>query len=356
MLKLELDSIRGALKVAADQVRALPDEELVRLALREAERTEEPPTKALREEIARKPRRQARATRPRAVRNAAPQRKPKAARIASEDLGLKTADGPSGKVLARLLETAPLTAVELAKFCKLNSKQVSNALGQLKRAGRVRIASGTRNNAMWVATARQTGARKPKATRPVSDDEEEGEGVQLVSTIPPPPALPTLVSPPPFSVVVESADAFDGTIDELRARAAEIVSTRGPTRWGDILDELRVSNRSSVANSALIGLLKSKKLFAIEGVAKDTLLTSDPPSVSAKTRLPTFEEGEGDRRDDCTHYRDCLNRWMKVSDSLRRLRDREPQARCPAACASYSATPQHVRMGLAMAGGRRGDA
>jgi hypothetical protein len=359
-MMLQLDSIRQALKVAADQVRALPDEELVALALRSSES----PTKALREEIARKPRRSREPNRPQPARRSTAER---AARIDPAELGLKTADGPQARVLARLLETAPATALELKTATGLDAKQVSNALVALKRAGRARIQSGSRQNARWVPTARQAGARKAKSrARSASDDEEEGAPVLCVSTLPSPPPVPADLSPPipDVSDVVDDPDAF-------RDRVVQIVEERGPVRWGDII-ELAVADRKQqqFGHHHLIALLRTKRLFAVEGVGLDTIVTTTPPAPPpAAGTVPSFELGVGEKRENCRHYGGCLTRWAKnpprwkdLPDRGRQLRrvgdnaDCEVPARCPVACTFFEPTPKHVHLELAMVGGRHPNA
>lgn len=58
-----------------------------------------------------------------------------------------------------------------------------------------------------------------------------------------------------------------------------------------------------------------------------------PPPPSTRRALPVFEEGVGDRHDDCSSYVGCLARW----NATRRRRNEDRPARCPSACAHRTA-------------------
>lgn len=75
-------------------------------------------------------------------------------------------------------------------------------------------------------------------------------------------------------------------------------------------------------------------------------------------RLPMFESGQGERHDDCQHYRGCLSRFLASEPKATKgggwRETRNAGARCPVDCASYLATPAETFRAAAATFGRTG--
>lgn len=352
---LQIESIREALKVAADKVRALPDEELVALALRNAGSTAGTtprPTEGLRRELAnRRPAKVRRRVVPAATRKASAPRK-----------------GGVAEAVLGALSATPQTTTEIGQAAGLDPKSVGDALRRLVAAGRARLCSGggKGNPGTYAMAGRGAGrqARARRAQRPAQGaDEEEGAPVLSDTKLPSPPPVPADLAPPvpDLSGLVHDNVAF-------RDEAVAIVATRGPMRWGDLLAGLPPRLAGRVGHTHLVAMLRSKRLFAVGGVGMDTLVTTTPPAASAAS-LPSFEIGCGPKHEDCRHYGACLTRWAKnpprwkdLPDRGRKLRrqnespDGEVSAQCPEACSFFEPTPRHVHLQLAMVGGRHPNA
>lgn len=77
----------------------------------------------------------------------------------------------------------------------------------------------------------------------------------------------------------------------------------------------------------------------------EELLPPEREEVSGVHRLPMFEAGTGERRDDCRRYDDCLDRWVKGVGHPRpyQREHSQQQAQCPPDCWAYETLPEHVR-------------
>jgi len=329
---LQLESVRQALKDAANHIRALPDEELVALALRSSGS----PTKALRDEIAESVPRRA-PTRRKPVR-------PLKARSSRRDAE-STGRGAVVQAVHDALTSTPVTTVELAASTGLSTKSVGDAVRRLVAAGRATLCSGggKGNPGTYAvagrATGRQRGARKAKPVSRATTDEEEGADMFAVaSTLPPPPPVPADLVPP-------LPDLGELDMDAFRDRVVELVAERGPIRWGDIVGPYMTRrNYHQVSHGHLIALIRAKRLYALEGVGLDTVVSATPPVPTAAERsLPIFEPHAGDRHEDCSHYKGCLDRFFKRFPSAQ-------NARCPADCASHAPVSRDARIHAAMAG------
>lgn len=95
------------------------------------------------------------------------------------------------------------------------------------------------------------------------------------------------------------------------------------------------------------------RLSIVSPAAMDLDWDRDPPpapdsSPSGVYRLPVLIAGRGERRDDCTHYGECLGRFVRSVKYYRgRSHDADAPARCPAGCSSFALVPSHVRHGIA---------
>lgn len=158
---VQLEGLRQAIHTAAEQLRAMSDDELVALALKAS------PTRALREELQHE-------ERARPVRNG----KPRPGKLAVD--GAKT---QGGQQILDALAKHPngISAPDLAKVLGRGAQGLGGGLGRMQSAGLVRRLADGR----WVIAGRQTGARK--ASKPArGSDEEEGPAVKLsvVSSVP----------------------------------------------------------------------------------------------------------------------------------------------------------------------------
>ena len=172
---VHLEGLRQAIHTAAEQLRALSDDELVALALKAS------PTRSLREEIEHEKRTK-------------PARKAKPLPRGPKPEPAKPAGSTGGQQILDALASCPdgMTAGELAKKLRRSAKGLGGGLGKMQTAGSVRRLDDGR----WVVVGRQAGARK--TARPVrsSDEEEGGAPVKLSVAAPIPPAPRRSVSLP----------------------------------------------------------------------------------------------------------------------------------------------------------------
>lgn len=177
------------------------------------------------------------------------------------------------------------------------------------------------------------------------------------------PALRSIMAPIVDAPRMVSAAGTDES-DELRRRVYAEISARQPVRWVDVCGSLGLGNRAR--GPILTALLKRRLVFA-RGLGPDSILATredllPAEEVSGLHRLPMLAVGEGPRRDDCANYDDCLGRFVRLKVRRRDLSNRgagiprpdsgaEVPGHCPNDCASYEAVPNHVRLGLATAGG-----
>ena len=70
------------------------------------------------------------------------------------------------------------------------------------------------------------------------------------------------------------------------------------------------------------------------------------PRKSEPHRLPMLEAGDGDRRNDCSLYGGCLDRWLR-STCRRRAHASDQAAQCPEGCGAYATPSRNERLELA---------
>lgn len=319
---VQLEGLRQAIHTAAEEIRAMSDDELVALALKAS------PTRALREELQHEER-------------SKPTRKAKALPRGPKPEPGKPAGSIGGQQILDALAKHPngITAQDLAKVLRRGAQGLGGGLGRMQRAGLVRRLDDGR----WVVAGRQTGARK--AARPVrGSDEEEGPTVKL-------------------SVASSAAPLFSGSHSQHAELAAAIVAhlEKGPATTVQIRDALDVSEltvRGSLVFLRRLGrIVQDRRGQPWQLTHRGTTEPIVPPAPKSEPRrLPVLEVGNGDRETECIHYDGCLDRFSALylrGGGNRGRRSYEPHARCPDGCPSRELAPTGALLAIASSYGRR---
>lgn len=134
------------------------------------------------------------------------------------------------------------------------------------------------------------------------------------------------------------------TLEERRRSLLSFIASAGVCKVSAIPREYFHRGVSELGQYVRRGLLfmRGSGLNAVCAV-RDELLPPEREEVSGVHRLPMFEAGAGERRDDCTQYDGCLTRYLRDGKH-----DNTP-AQCPAGCWAYTPIPSHVRHAMAHA-------
>lgn len=112
---------------------------------------------------------------------------------------------------------------------------------------------------------------------------------------------------------------------------------------------LRAVGAAGSMSEAGLTALGANRAGIRELVARGLLRELDLPAGGKRWRLAAPRRGwmrlaDGDRREDCVRYADCLHVAATAPPPRSRYRHGDPAASCPPACAHYAAIPREQRL------------
>lgn len=151
-----------------------------------------------------------------------------------------------------------------------------------------------------------------------------------------------------------------GAPERREAVIAAVMARGGLVPWADVLAVVSPDGKTWAMelHGDMLALIRDRRLFGrrIDGAYLVTTNEADLPPVVVG---PTLALGEGQRRETCRNYNDCLSRFVATKHDIasipraerRRLGlvNREyPPGHCPPSCASFAPIPRESSIGLAM--------